>query len=397
MKLIYLTTTPLPATTAHSIQIMYMCDAFVRTGHQVELVAPGIPGPLSADPFEYYDLPARFNVRRIGTLAPGAGSSRRLVSHLLYLWRAARYLRTQQYDTLYAREMGFAQISMFFRDYFLEVHALPRRAGFLHRRKWQRARGIVVITERLKELLAAEGVAEERLFVAPDGVDLDRFAVPTAREEARRALELPREGRLVVYTGSLYGWKGVQTLARAAPLLPPAVTTLFVGGSEKDAAAFRQQHADDRIRVIGHRPYHEVPLYLAAADVLVLPNSGHSAMSRHYTSPLKLFEYMASGRPIVASDLPSLREILDEQAAVLVPSDDANALANRINAVLEDACLATRLGDRARELAQAYTWTARANRIVGFLERMSGRKVAAVTATTTSGGAWGAGPAGQPR
>jgi glycosyltransferase involved in cell wall biosynthesis len=195
----------------------------------------------------------------------------------------------------------------------------------------------------------------------------------------------------------LYGWKGVQTLARAASLLPPAVTTLFVGGDEKDAAAFRQQHADDRIRVIGHRPYHEVPLYLAAADVLVLPNSGQSAMSRHYTSPLKLFEYMASGRPIVASDLPSFREILDEQAAVLVPSDDANALANRINAVLEDACLATRLGDRARELAQAYAWTARANRIVGFLERMSGKKGAAVTATTTSAGPRGAGPAGQPR
>ena len=389
MKLIYLTTNPLPARTAHSIQIMHMCDAFARTGHEVELVAPDIPRRLSADPFEYYDLPSRFNVRRIGTLAPGRGSSRRLASHLLYLWRAVRYLRTQRYDTLYAREMGFAQISIFFRDYFLEVHALPRRAGCLYRRKWQRARGIVVITERLKELLTAQGVSEERLFVAPDGVDLDRFAVPRSREEARRGLGLPQEGRLVVYTGSLYGWKGVQTLARAASLLPPAVTTLFVGGDEKDAIAFRQQHADDRIRVLGHRPYHEVPLYLAAADVLVLPNSGQSAMSRHYTSPLKLFEYMASGRPIVATDLPSFREILDEQAAVLVPSDDAHALANGINAVLADACLATRLGDRTRELAQAYTWTARANRIVGFLERMREKKVAAVTAATASAGPGG--------
>jgi glycosyltransferase involved in cell wall biosynthesis len=376
MKLIYLTTTALPAKTAHSIQIMHMCDAFARSGHDVELLMPDVPASIGGDPFEYYDLPARFGIRCIGTLAPGTGSSRQLSSHLLYLWRAARYLRTQRYDALYAREMGFAQISIFLRDYFLEVHGLPRRAGFLHRRKWRRARGVVVITERLKELLAAEGVAEERLFVAPDGVDLDRFAVACSREEARRALELPQEGRLVVYTGSLYGWKGVQTLAGAASLLPPAVTTLFVGGGDRDAAAFREQYANDRIRVIGHRPYQDVPLYLAAADVLVLPNSGLSAMSRHYTSPLKLFEYMASGRPIVASDLPSFREILDPQTAVLVPPDDAPALAAGINTVLDDAGLAARLVARARALAQNCTWTARAGRIIGFLERARGEPVA---------------------
>jgi glycosyltransferase involved in cell wall biosynthesis len=371
MRLIYLINTAVPSEAAHSIQVIHMCDAFARAGHEVELVTPNIPDSITADPFDYHGLPARFSVRRIGTIAPGRRASRKLLSNFLYFRRAARYLRTQRYDTLYARELGFAHISVFLRDYFLEVHALPRRPGLLDRRKWRRARGIVIITERLKEQLAAEGVAGERLFVAPDGVDLDRFAVPRSRGEARSALELPSEGRLVVYAGSLYGWKGVQTLAGAASLLPPAVTTLFVGGSARDAAAFREQYAGDRIRVIGHRPYPDVPLYLAAADVLVLPNSGRSAISRHYTSPLKLFEYMASGRPIVASDLPSFREVLDAQTAVLVPADDAPALAKGINTVLDDAGLAARLGARARDLARNYTWTARASRIVGFLDRVS--------------------------
>jgi len=106
---------------------------------------------------------------------------------------------------------------------------------------------------------------------------------------------------------------------------------------------------------------------LFAADALVLPNSAKAKISSHYTSPLKLFEYMASRRPIVASDLPSLREVLrDGENAVLVKPDNPRALAEGIERALSDAELAARIGRQAREDVEQYTWEKRAVNITTF-------------------------------
>ena len=112
-------------------------------------------------------------------------------------------------------------------------------------------------------------------------------------------------------------------------------------------------------------------MWLAAADVLALPNSGRESISARYTSPLKLYEYMASGRPIVASDLPSLREALTRgENAWLVAPDDPAALAAGIKSVLDDPEHAGAMAERARQDVQGHTWTARAERIVAFVSRV---------------------------
>jgi glycosyltransferase involved in cell wall biosynthesis len=99
---------------------------------------------------------------------------------------------------------------------------------------------------------------------------------------------------------------------------------------------------------------------LAAASIVVLPNTA-SAISDRYTSPLKLFEYLAMGRAIVASDLPSIREVLtDGVTASLVPSGDPVALAGALRALANDPARAAALGAEARRLAPRYTWSARA-------------------------------------
>ena len=119
----------------------------------------------------------------------------------------------------------------------------------------------------------------------------------------------------------------------------------------------------------GHVAPERVPLYQAAADVLVLPNTAQATISREHTSPLKLFEYMAAGRPIVASDLPSLREVLRHgDNAWLVQPDDPAALAQGIQHLLAEPTLAARLAAQAQEEVQAYTWEQRAERILSFVE-----------------------------
>ncbi|MDE2021763.1 MAG: glycosyltransferase family 4 protein, partial [Patescibacteria group bacterium] len=143
---------------------------------------------------------------------------------------------------------------------------------------------------------------------------------------------------------------------------------VFVGGTENDTKAFREKYAFVKnIRVIGKRPHAEIPLYLRAADILVLPNSGKEDLSRLYTSPLKLFEYMASGVPIIASDLPSIREILDESLAYFFTPDDHESLSRAINKVFQNYEEAKGKGASARVVAEKYSWEKRARGILDFI------------------------------
>ena len=124
----------------------------------------------------------------------------------------------------------------------------------------------------------------------------------------------------------------------------------------------------DNILILGQKQYSEIPYYLKSADVLVLPNSGKSNISKEWTSPIKMFEYMASKKPIIASDLPSLREILNENNAVLVRSDDFKALVNGIKMALNNINFSAKISTQAFKDVKQYTWEKRANNIIRFIK-----------------------------
>jgi len=132
-------------------------------------------------------------------------------------------------------------------------------------------------------------------------------------------LGIPLDKKIICYAGHLYDWKGADILAKSMHYLPSSYIAYLVGGTEEDVTRFREFTARENLAnvvMVGHVAPTMIPGYLAASDVVVLPNVGEG-LSR-YTSPLKLFEYMAAKRPIVASDLPAIREILNEETAVLV-------------------------------------------------------------------------------
>jgi glycosyltransferase involved in cell wall biosynthesis len=223
----------------------------------------------------------------------------------------------------------------------------------------------VSITQKLKDLFQEQGIASDRILVAADGVDLERFNVRETQEECRNKLGLPIDKKIVLYTGHLYDWKGTQVLAQASDLLPAEI--YFVGGTKEDVQDFKVKDPNLKIKIIGHRPYSEIPCWLRAADVLVLPNSGKEEISKHWTSPLKLFEYMAASKPIVASDLPSIREILNKDNAILVAPDNPEALAEGINKALTDKGLSARISVLAYEGVKNYTWQKRAEKVLKFI------------------------------
>jgi glycosyltransferase involved in cell wall biosynthesis len=226
---------------------------------------------------------------------------------------------------------------------------------------FDRIRGIVVITEGLRSDWKA--ATETKIIVERDGVNLDRFDITAPKSDLRSELSLPPNHRIVSYVGSLQPWKGVDTLLKAAKGFPENTSACIVGGDQKErerlAAAVGE--VPSNVRFVEHVPPGQVPLYLAASDVLVLPNSAEQRISAKYTSPLKLFEYMAAQRPIIASDIPSLREVLDEQMAFFVKPDDPGSLSEAV-IHLAGECGADKAAVARREV-ERYTWKARAERI----------------------------------
>jgi glycosyltransferase involved in cell wall biosynthesis len=170
----------------------------------------------------------------------------------------------------------------------------------------------------------------------------------------------------------LYAWKGVDVLLEAIARTPDA-TGLIVGGHSAEPDLERTKLVAERLGIAARVTFTglvepmRVPELLTQADVLALPNPA-SAISTRYTSPLKLFEYMAARRPIVSSDLPSIREVLrDGVNALLVPPGDPVALSNAITRLFNDQALAARLADAAFEQVPNYSWERRAERLDGLL------------------------------
>ncbi|OGZ40446.1 MAG: hypothetical protein A3B04_02370 [Candidatus Portnoybacteria bacterium RIFCSPLOWO2_02_FULL_39_11] len=223
----------------------------------------------------------------------------------------------------------------------------------------------------MKDVFVAVGLSGARIMVASDGVDLAQFDINVDRIQARTKVGLPLDKKIALYTGHLYAWKGAQVLADAAAFLDDDFLIVFVGGTEKDINNFREKNENlisaGKIALAGHQLHETMPLWMKAADILVLPNKGQENISKLYTSPLKLFEYMVIGRPIVASDLPSLREILNAKNAILFEPDNSKSLALAIKKLIQDSSRAQLLADQARLDAQKYSWSARAKKILEFI------------------------------
>ncbi len=236
-------------------------------------------------------------------------------------------------------------------------------------RVWRGADGYATITRGLADELARRFGPRPALAVVADGA-----RVHATGAFAPRAIGSPA---VVGYSGHLYPWKGVDLLLDALAELP-GILGLIVGGhpGESDLARLRSR-ADrlgltPRVTFTGMVRPREVAARLDVADVLVLPNPA-TATSERYTSPLKLFEYLAMGRPIVASDLPAFREIVRHgENALLFEAGNASALAAAVRDVVGDPARAEAMGRRAFETARDYSWDARAGRLEGLFGEAAG-------------------------
>jgi len=378
MKLYYIANLRLPTEKAHGIQIMKMSQAFVNQGLKLTLVVPKrFNQKIKQDPFEFYDLKKEFKITRLFCLDLMGlekifGKIAFLIQSFSFAFVVLIYclLKSKKDEVLYIRHLfSVWLLSLFgFRVYY-EIHALPKNMIF-GPRFYKRLAGIIVITKNIKKTLIKKGIDNDKILVAPDGVDLSDFMLDLTKSECRRKLNLPQDKKIILYTGHLFKWKGASVLAEAAKKISLDCLVVFVGGTTEDIVKFKEKYSHlSNILIAGWHPYKEIPCWLKAADVLVLPNSGKTEISRYWTSPMKMFEYMTSQRPIVASDLPSMREVLNKKNAVLIKPDSSQRLAQSIDFVLKNPDFSHKLAEQAYIDIRLYTWDLRVKRIIEFISK----------------------------
>ncbi len=369
MNIVYVANVRIPTYRAHGIQITKMCEEFARLGNTETLVVPAKRHTISGtnDLFEVYGLERIFTCRHIPSLDLLSSTHRfgriyfrtDFVSFLSGLWNMRKEIRD---SVIYVRDPLLA-LPFWGRGNTIvaEVHEIPRRKRlYVHLLKL--AHYIVVLTNPGKQDLISEGVVEDRIIVAADGVDVSQFTPTETKSEARARLELPLNHRIVMYMGRLDGWKGVDTLLEASPLLEVGTKLVIIGGEVREVQELSKRYP--HVHFLGNRPYIELKNNQIAADVLILPNTAKHITSARHTSPLKLFSYMVSGVPIVASDLPSLRDIIDESSAEIVTADDVHALAKGIHNTFKHPERGVARARVALERVHAYTWEKRAKKIL---------------------------------
>lgn len=378
MKLIYIANARIPTEKAHGIQIMEVCSAFAKEGLEVELIAPRRFNRIKNDPFRYYGKERNFKIKKLFCLDliildKYIGITGLWAESLTFFFSTLFYMIFQKVDVVYTRDKFFLPFSLIKKNIIFEAHTFPKNY-YLYSFFLKRARRIVVITQKLKNLLTESKISLDKILVAPDGVDLKEFNIKETKEECRQKLNLPQDKKIILYTGHLYQWKGADVLLEVARKFSidnyqfSNYLFIFVGGTEKDIVSFKKQAENlNNVLVVGHRPHSEIPYWLKAADVLVLPNSGEEDISKFWTSPMKMFEYMASRRPIVASDLPSIKEVLNERNAILVEPDNPEALAQGIKEALRNTQLSDKITEQAFQGVQEYTWQKRAKNILEFI------------------------------
>jgi glycosyltransferase involved in cell wall biosynthesis len=388
--LLYIANMRFPTEKAHGLQIAQNCEAFADVGLRVTLWFARRFNTREmravADPFAYYTVKRSFSARAVPCidLMPLVPNQNNFVSRLIFLLQAWSFTMIACFgalftpaDIYYSRDLSILLLLSLFKPRRALVYEAHRRmnasAGrWLQSAIVRRVGTIIPVTAKLGEELIALGADSARVQVAHDGIRRERFANLPDQAQARQHAGWPADAFIVGYVGRLHTMsmdKGVGTLVEALKAVEGASLAL-VGGPDDMAEVLRRQWrdaglAESRFLYAGHVLPEEVPLYLSAFDVCAMPFPWTEHFAYH-ASPLKLFEYMASGRAIVASDLPAFADVVcDGESALLVPPSDMDALATAIIRLRDDPKLRTQLADCAFSRVMAdYTWDARARAIL---------------------------------
>lgn len=383
MKLHYFVRTSLPSRSANSHQVMRMCNAFTSNGHELKLYcfsdkknqdnysAPNIRA--------FYNVAGKFSISKIPVLAFSRSRTMYLLSTALTLIKLIPFFKKSDADLIYGRDLlactvaGILGKEVIFESHFPVWHSRLESFLIAILVRQKSLKTVVVITNSLKrEYEQKYSQLANKLIVAPDSADeISRHG------EWESKLEGSSSSLKVGYVGHLYKGKGMEIISALAKKMLD-VEFHIIGGMESDVKYWKEQASTENIFFYGFICQGNLPHYFPYLDICLLPNQTrvHAYGEEHarrkqnigdYTSPLKMFEYMAYRKPIIASDIPVLREVLTDRNALLVPPD---SIGDWIKAVrlLESRDIRERLASQAyTDFTARHTWSARAAKVLSGL------------------------------
>jgi glycosyltransferase involved in cell wall biosynthesis len=371
LRICYLSNSILPGERANGVHVVNMCSGLASLGHEVTLFGwPGRESIQAEELQDWYGVPRNFRLAwlggkkgnlasvRSGWSLPGKPGAYDLVfgRNLFACWAAGRRGHRVVFETHTPWQHLSLPRRMLLRDLF-------RRPAFL---------GIVVISKPIAaSLIEHKVLSPDRILVASDAAtDPPRTDPAPLRSKA---------GRLAAgYLGHLYKGRGIEIIEALARRLPQ-LDFHVIGGTKNDVAEWTAKTSDvENLFFHGFVPPAQTAAFRAAFDILLAPYQKsvelHGGLDTSaWMSPLKLFEYMAAGKPIICSDSPVLHEVMKHDVnCLLCPPDDITAWENALNGLAGSTKLRKRLGAAARnDFEQNYTWQRRAERILAMFHRPS--------------------------
>ncbi len=376
MKIACITTSVVPSKTANSIQAMKVVQALNDIGHDVQLWVPEFKKSNWDEIAEIYGLSSQFDITWTRFLS--------ISKQYDFCWKAIAAAVHWGAEAIYTWALQAAV--------FAEIRSLPvvmEFHDFPMGRIGPELFKIYVFSNQKKLTLCtthalAEGIEERygfkfnpsELQIAPNGTETQRYANLPSPSEARNKLGLP-QGLTVGYTGHFYAGRGMELLTEIARQMPE-VKFLWVGGRPEDIAPWQKQLQNQSVHnvtITGFIPNSQLPLYQAAADILVMPYekkiSGSSGGDiSKVINPMKMFDYMAAGRPIIASEIPVFHEVLHEDFAIFCEPSSTKAWVEAVHDLIQDSNSRENMGNLARQEAEKYTWKNRARATTSKLEKI---------------------------
>jgi glycosyltransferase involved in cell wall biosynthesis len=386
------------------VHIVAIAEALRRLGHEVDIIGPGrvAAGQRRARPSQGRAATASIRLSVLGRVKRRTPRMfvelAQIAYNLLSLERLVLALARTRYDFIYERHAlfnvaGLLAARLFRLPLILEVNTLyagawkkyfglrmPRLARRLERLDFLGAAAVITVTEVQGMQLAQEGVVPERITVSHNAVDPLLFDPRRFQSAAvKRALGLPP--LVAGFVGTMNRWQGVEGFVEVAERVRTEcrdVGFLFVGDGERRAmlqSELRRRGLGPAVVFTGRRQHAAIPELIAAMDIgLLLDSNAHG-------SPMKIFEYWAMGKAVIAPSVPPVVEVLrDGETGLLIRPGDADGMARHILALAEDGALRTRLGEAGRRcVLSAHTWDRNAEAILEALAASRARPVARVS------------------
>lgn len=373
MKIACITTSVIPSNTANSIQAMKVCHALKELNNDVQLWIPEFRKGDWDELADIYGLKTEFPVQWL-PFQP-------VFKQYDFSWRSVRKACNWGADVIYTWSLQAAVFALLRgKTTVMEFHDFPM--GNFGPRLFQKyvdlpSKKLTLCTTRalaqgLEEKYGFQ-FQEDNLQIAPNGVEMERYINLPESKTARKQLGL-EQGLTIGYSGHFYPGRGMDILLDLAKALPK-LNFLWVGGRPEDIAPWQKKLKTlsiDNVTITGFIPNSKLPLYQAAADILLMPYSREISGSSggniaRVINPMKMFDYLASGRAIAASDIPVFHEVLSDKNVVFCKPEDSTDWVKAIQSLAKDANKRKKLGNQSRKDAAKYTWKRRAQTTLDIL------------------------------